>query len=287
MATEKPSGTEHGVYFLARDWQSSARLSLQHYVIHARLGYLLHPTIEASLKDKPTPRILDLATGTGIWAVEASLKYPQATVVGLDLADNQFPPAGTLPSNVTFGTYNFFEPVPEDLAGTFDIVHVSLINAALYKGGRDTVLQNIHQFLKPGGHVQWLEVLNDEDILLDPSHSLQPSAQKMKAFAFVEKHAGFMTAQGWTREFPKYLREEGGFVDAKMVLTPQMNALLSQETLLVLWNVLESMTKLAEIVGTEEATKEAEEVIEDVQRRVKEGKVITFNTVVGVAKRPE
>jgi hypothetical protein len=107
-ASTSPTVPDSNVYFLKRDWQSSARLHLQHWVCQLRMGYLIHPKIEASIKNHTmSPWILDLATGTGIWAIEAE-RYPNAVIMGLDLADSQFPPAGTLPSNISFSKYNFF-----------------------------------------------------------------------------------------------------------------------------------------------------------------------------------
>jgi ubiquinone/menaquinone biosynthesis C-methylase UbiE len=113
---------------------------------------LLHPTIVPDVKNKtPSAQILDLGTATGLWAIEASKAYPDAIIKGLDIADTQFSPPGTLPKNLTFSKYNFFNPVPRELVGQFDVVHTSYITPALFRRGRDTVITHVNQFLKPGG----------------------------------------------------------------------------------------------------------------------------------------
>ncbi len=76
------------------------------------MGYLLHPTIDPDIKNKkPSAQTLDLATGTGLWAIETSKAYPDAIIKGLDMVDTEFPPPGTFEKNLTFSKYNFFEHV--------------------------------------------------------------------------------------------------------------------------------------------------------------------------------
>lgn len=55
-------------YKLPRDGRESIRLTAQHYMVVNRQGWILHPDVESAIKDIPNPKIIDLATGTGIWA---------------------------------------------------------------------------------------------------------------------------------------------------------------------------------------------------------------------------
>ena len=147
-------------------------------------------------------------------------------------------------------------------------------------------MKNIFQLLKPGGWLQWREILPDQDLLLDPQ-TLQPVPERLKIFDFVEKHMGFITFQDWSREMPKYFTEEGGFVDADVVFPEFVPALINQETQLLLWNSLETVTTLAKAVGTQEAKEGAKEAMEDTERHVREGKVLHWKLAVGFARRPE
>jgi SAM-dependent methyltransferase len=286
MSSQRSSQPPQGAYFLNRDWQSSARLSLQHYVCYTRMGHLLHPKVEAFIKSRSSPKILDLGTGTGIWAVEASRTFPAATVTGLDIADNQFPPRGTLSKNLNFAKYSFFDPIPEDLMGVFDVVHISFINAALYRGGRDTVMKNVSQLLKPGGWIQWREILSDPDILIDPN-TLQPAGE-LQSTVFADKMVGgFFSFQDWVKDMPKYLADEGGFVDNEMVVPAMDPTLLSLETQLLLWNTLEAMTTMGQALGTQEAQKGAADAIADTEKKVAEGNVLHWHFMFGVGRKPE
>lgn len=49
--------------------------------------------------DRPPRRVLDIATGTGIWAIEMGDKYPEAEIIGSDLSPIQ---PGFVPPNVRF-----------------------------------------------------------------------------------------------------------------------------------------------------------------------------------------
>ena len=60
------------------------RLDLQHHVITLLLNGELHLAPLESPK-----RILDLGTGTGLWAIEMADSFPNATVIGTDLSPVQ------------------------------------------------------------------------------------------------------------------------------------------------------------------------------------------------------
>ena len=60
------------------------RLDLQHHVIKLLLNGELHL---APLENPK--RILDLGTGTGLWAIEMADKFPKAKVIGTDLSPVQ------------------------------------------------------------------------------------------------------------------------------------------------------------------------------------------------------
>lgn len=281
------AANNQNVYFLNRDWQSSARLHFQHFICQSRMGYLIHPTIEASIKKKtPQPRILELGTGTGIWAIEAARKYPHATITALDISDNQFPPAGTLPNNITFFKYNFFEPVPSELAGLFDVVHIAFITGALFKGGRDTVIEHVKQFLKPGGWIQWREILTDINLVIDPQN-LENGAAELQVMNYVEKHVGYMSAQKWVSDMPKVLTDVGGFVDTDSHIPGLEPSLLNMETQLLLWNCHEMLATFPKLIGTKEAETGAEESMKDIEAIVASGKMLHWRFLIGIGRKPE
>lgn len=120
------------------------------------IGYLLHPTLVASLPENA--RIADLGTGTGIWLKEMAEQSPSTyRFDGFDISDAQFLPKESLPSNVTLALGDFKKPIPEELRGQYDLITIRLIIIAMGKGVWETTLRNVLALLKPGGAIQWIE----------------------------------------------------------------------------------------------------------------------------------
>ena len=75
------------------------RLDLQHHLYYKRLDGKL---FLAPISDTPQ-NVLDVGTGTGIWAIEFAERYPSASVIGTDLSPVQ---AKWLPSNAQVSLLN-------------------------------------------------------------------------------------------------------------------------------------------------------------------------------------
>lgn len=97
---------------------------------------------------KPPTRVLDVATGTGIWAIQFAEQNPQAAVVGSDISMIQ--PEHT-PPNCEFVQEDSEEPWvhPKD---HFDYIHLRLV-CGCFDHPR-TVIQYAYESLAPGG---WIE----------------------------------------------------------------------------------------------------------------------------------
>ncbi|HEU5382873.1 MAG TPA: methyltransferase domain-containing protein [Ktedonobacteraceae bacterium] len=76
---------EDSDYQLPKDEEEDIRLNFQHHALYHAIGNHsiapIHP---------PLPLILDVGTGTGIWANEMARLFPLSTVVGVDLSDRSF-----------------------------------------------------------------------------------------------------------------------------------------------------------------------------------------------------
>ena len=101
----------------------------------------------------PEPqRVLDLGTGTGIWAVQFADQYPTASVIGTDLSPIQ---PNFVPPNLQFEVDDF-ELEWMYRKESFDFIHAR----ALYGSVSDhqTLYRQVFDHLKPGGWFEHTEV---------------------------------------------------------------------------------------------------------------------------------
>jgi cyclopropane fatty-acyl-phospholipid synthase-like methyltransferase len=83
-----------GTYFMPNDEPEQERMDMQHRAMFLAAGAeLLYAPV------KNPQQILDLGTGTGIWAIEIADLYPEAKVIGVDLSPIQ---PEWVPTNVKF-----------------------------------------------------------------------------------------------------------------------------------------------------------------------------------------
>ncbi|KAK0719242.1 S-adenosyl-L-methionine-dependent methyltransferase [Lasiosphaeris hirsuta] len=127
------------------------RLDLQHEVFRLLLNNNLLST--------PTPasfsgQVLDLGTGTGLWAAEFAAEHPHATVLGIDL----FPPSTTpVPANCAFRALDAEKDADWDLPdAAFDLIHTRMFLFLL----RDprAMLRRCLAALRPGGRIECQEI---------------------------------------------------------------------------------------------------------------------------------
>ena len=140
---------EDAAYPLPKDEEEHARLEFQHRSLYLTLGnhYLapLPPTLRV---------ILDVGTGTGIWAVHMTGLYPQSLVLGLDMDTalfNKTPPANCLlrEGNVLTGL-----PLPDGIA---DFVHQRFLVLAIPDTRWPGVVHELVRVTRFGGWVEMVE----------------------------------------------------------------------------------------------------------------------------------
>ncbi|RGP67460.1 hypothetical protein FLONG3_8508 [Fusarium longipes] len=134
-----------GAYNFPNDDVEQEREDMKHAMVRLLSGQKLH---FAPLGDNPQ-NILDIGTGTGIWAIEIGEQYPSANVLGIDLSPIQ---PTWLPPNVHF--------MVDDVESSwlhpqnyFDYIHSRHTVQAIKDWPRlfDSALQH----MKPGG---WMEL---------------------------------------------------------------------------------------------------------------------------------
>ncbi|KPA40777.1 methyltransferase [Fusarium langsethiae] len=114
-----------GKYVLPNDEAENERLDLQHNLFLLTLDDMLGlaPPNEPDSKAK---HVLDIGTGTGIWAIDYADEHPEAQVIGVDLSPIQ--PA-FVPPNLTF----MIEDIEDDwnYSHSFDYIHSRFMSSAL------------------------------------------------------------------------------------------------------------------------------------------------------------
>ncbi|OHE92973.1 hypothetical protein CORC01_11696 [Colletotrichum orchidophilum] len=119
-------------------------------------------------EDAKVGRVLDVGTGTGIWAVHFGDDHPEAAILGIDLSATQ---PSSVPHNVRFEVddiedeWSFSQP--------FHYIHSRFMTSSI----RDwrLFLQRCYDNLEPGGYVELQETAifaKSDDGTLKPEHAL-------------------------------------------------------------------------------------------------------------------
>ncbi|KAK1973060.1 methyltransferase domain-containing protein [Colletotrichum sublineola] len=170
-----------GKYAFPNDDRELDRLDLQHQmwlrILDGRLG--IAPPCK---KGAQVGRVLDVGTGTGIWALDFGDEYPEAEVYGIDLSATL---PGYVPSNVRFE----IDDVEEDWtwSGPFDYIHSRVMTASINDWSK--YLRQCYDNLVPGGWIELQEfalfptsddgTLTEDHALLKWCHLLQSASEKL------------------------------------------------------------------------------------------------------------
>ncbi|KAI1333883.1 S-adenosyl-L-methionine-dependent methyltransferase [Xylariaceae sp. FL0016] len=137
---------KHGRYPIPNDDMEQNREDMKHaMMMELTDGKLFFSPIG----DYPN-KILDLGTGTGIWAIEVGDQYPSAEVLGLDLSPIQ---PVWIPPNVKFLIDDCED---EWLNGHgWDLVHLRSMSPIIKDNAR--LCRQTFEHLRPGGWMEWHE----------------------------------------------------------------------------------------------------------------------------------
>ena len=195
---------QSGSYAFPNDEDELDRMDLEHEIFLMLLGDKLH------LAPLTTPqRILDLGTGTGIWAIQMADKYESASVVGIDLSPTQPP---FVPPNCEFQIDNFelewtFQP------NHFDYIHWRLLLASV--SDYPMLFRKAFDHIKPGGYMEIHEI--DPGFYSDDNTIPEGASAARWADHFNDGCAKVGRAVPPIDQYKKFM-EDAGFVDVKEVL---------------------------------------------------------------------
>lgn len=279
-------------YKLRRDNRESLRLTTQHYCLTERQGWLLHPDIDEALSKIEHPQIVDVATGTGIWAIDAARLYPSATFTGLDISDAQYPPTWTWPRNVGFGILDLLGEVPAHLQGKFDVVHCRLLLAAGPSVDKSIFIERFSKLLKPGGWLQWDELSWPTKYIVIPPQTPTDSfhlgdADNYPLIRACGEFLGMDVKNGWFQDFEAVMNKGGLFEQADLHVVPIRPHLLKTETDLS----VQVMTELMEVlinkgnIKDETTLSRLRSAVAQAHIDREEGLMFSYRWNVGIAKR--
>ncbi|KAI1636968.1 S-adenosyl-L-methionine-dependent methyltransferase [Biscogniauxia mediterranea] len=133
-----------GKYSLPNDEIEQQREEILHLLV---MDILRGQLYLSPMQQSPT-KIMDLATGIGIWAIEMGDRLPDATILGIDLSPIQ---PTSVPPNVSFQIDDVEDTWVHD--NDYDFIHMR--ESCAYMRSTPTVIENAFHHLRPGG---WLEI---------------------------------------------------------------------------------------------------------------------------------
>ena len=155
-------------------------------------------------------RILDLGTGTGIWAMDIADEFPNAEVMGNDLSPIQ---PRWIPPNLSFEVDDV--EAPWTFSRKFDFIHCRGLGNAVRDWPR--LLRQAYEFTAPGGAVEFVDYdvrwVTPDDSLEEgsPIHTLINTFIKLHRDAGQEPCPGLFL-EGWFKD--------AGFKDVRVTKMP-------------------------------------------------------------------
>ncbi|KAL7269818.1 hypothetical protein RUND412_007501 [Rhizina undulata] len=158
-------GYKEGKYMVPNDEAEQDRMDLLHHCfLLAVHGKLIAAPVGKAWKPK---RILDIGTGSGIWAIDIADQYSEAEIIGVDLSPIQ---PNWVPPNVKFEVDDVEEVWPYQ-ENSFDYIHFRHLAGHIYDWPK--IYRQAFKALKPGG---WIEVQDIADAASCDDGSVPPSS---------------------------------------------------------------------------------------------------------------
>ncbi|KAI5809426.1 UMTA methyltransferase family protein [Pyronema omphalodes] len=193
---------------LPTDEIEQERLDLHHEIM---LMLLKGDLYRAPITNNPK-RILDVGTGTGIWAIDMATKFPEAAVIGTDLSPIQ---PKWAPLNVSYDISDAEDQwdYPPD---HFDFIHIR--NLAQGITSWSNVLDEVYRCTKPGA---WVELAEVGGMVYSDDGTMADDNPLRYALTLMEQALSRLGRPPPSAARLRGYLEEAGFVDIKVSCVKQ------------------------------------------------------------------
>ncbi|KAH7037210.1 S-adenosyl-L-methionine-dependent methyltransferase [Microdochium trichocladiopsis] len=186
-----------GNIYVPFDEEEQRHMHARHKLLRTCLGGALTST----RLPPDTKTIVDIGTGTGVWAIEMAARYPGSTIMGIDISKIQ---SSVVPGNVRYLIADIEQPweMADDYA---DFVHMRDITGGI-RNWPGLVSQAFRK-LKPGGVLEMTEMrttIHDFDGKFDDA-DICPSFTKLFRTLYERVNMDFDPAP----KFPEWLHAAG------------------------------------------------------------------------------
>ncbi|KAF9874168.1 hypothetical protein CkaCkLH20_08151 [Colletotrichum karsti] len=195
-----------GKYLFPNDERENDRLDLQHNLYLLTLDYRLGlaPPNDGNSGVK---RVLDVGTGTGLWAIEFAEEHPEAEVIGVDLSPVQ---TTFIPPNCRFEIDDIEQPW--SYTQPFDYIHIRGMTSSI--SDWPDFFKKMYNGLAPGGYIELFEGhahTQSDDGSLTPDHAWS------KCWDLLSKSSEILGRPFVHVPSLAPMLEEAGFVDVAIV----------------------------------------------------------------------
>ncbi|KAF9877429.1 methyltransferase domain-containing protein [Colletotrichum karsti] len=194
-----------GKYNIPNDESENDRLDLQHNLCLLTFNNTLG-LAPPNKPDSKVKRVLDVGTGSGIWAVDFGEEHPEAEVIGIDLSPSM---PDFVPPNVKFE----IDDLEEEWTWSqpFDYIHSRMMNSSV--GDWKAYAKKAFDNLTPGG---WFELQEIDLFPRSDDGTLKPDSALSKCIDYMYQ-ASIIFGRPY-QEIPALVKvlEDVGFVDVRL-----------------------------------------------------------------------